>query len=149
MDAKWPPRARLDKPEPPPTAKSPNWASSGQLGRLDQHCPAQILNSDFIATGATPTYFLKNAMMEYLKSVYDRLPRSFWGDGRSAEQTVLSTKTALSLLCAAGCSMQPSSEVPELPYYGRSPPVYPSREFFLFSFFFLFSRLSSSLFLTH
>ncbi|KAK4133735.1 glycoside hydrolase family 3 protein [Trichocladium antarcticum] len=56
--------------------------------------------------------------MEYLRSAYDSL---------RGGQRVLSTKTAVSsLLCAAGCSMQPGSDVSELPYYGRSPPVYPS-----------------------
>jgi hypothetical protein len=51
--------------------------------------------------------------------------------GSGSEQAVLSTKTAATLLCAA-CSphMQTGSGGSELPYYGRSPPVYPSRKAF-------------------
>lgn len=72
--------------------------------------------------------------MEYLKAVYHMLPRSLRGDsdGRPAEQAVLSTKTAVSLLCAS-CSINTGSDVSELPYYGRSPPVYPSRNVFFAS----------------
>ncbi|KAK4150653.1 putative beta-glucosidase M [Chaetomidium leptoderma] len=59
--------------------------------------------------------------MDLLKTVYHKF-REPWG---SREQAVLSTKTAVTLFCAA-CSLQTGSEVSELPYYGLSPPVYPS-----------------------
>lgn len=66
--------------------------------------------------------------MDFLKTTYNNMmPRSLWDWRDSAEQTVLSTKkAAVSLLCAA-CSVQTGSDVSELPYYGLSPPVYPSR----------------------
>ncbi|KAL2258198.1 hypothetical protein VTK26DRAFT_8583 [Humicola hyalothermophila] len=67
--------------------------------------------------------------MEFLKAAYNNmLPRSLWDWQGSTDQTVISTKhVAVSLLCA-GCSTPAGSgsDVPELPYYGRSPPVYPS-----------------------
>jgi beta-glucosidase len=68
--------------------------------------------------------------MELLKSAFDLLPRKFRrSPGPGSEQVILSTKkvTAATLLCAA-CSLQTGSGVSELPYYGRSPPVYPSRK---------------------
>ena len=71
--------------------------------------------------------------MDFLKNTYNNMmPRSLWDWRDSAEQTVLSTKkAAVSLLCAA-CSVQTGSNVSELPYYGRSPPIYPSRNSSLF-----------------
>ncbi|KAL2134882.1 hypothetical protein VTI74DRAFT_10608 [Chaetomium olivicolor] len=69
--------------------------------------------------------------MDLLKTASDwLLPRSFLGSGPAPEQVVLSTKkTAVSALCAAAAAacLHPASDAPsELPYYGRSPPVYPS-----------------------
>ena len=77
----------------------------------------------------------RHAPMDFLKNALDMLPRKLRTrasgvSGRSSEQAVLSlgtTKTAVSLLCAA-CSLQTGSGVSELPYYGLSPPVYPSRK---------------------
>ncbi|KAK4145633.1 putative beta-glucosidase M [Dichotomopilus funicola] len=69
--------------------------------------------------------------MELLRGAYNLLPRKPWGSSshRSrSDQAVLSTKTAATLLCAA-CSphVQTGHDTPsELPYYGLSPPVYPS-----------------------
>ncbi|KXX78799.1 putative beta-glucosidase M [Madurella mycetomatis] len=70
--------------------------------------------------------------MDYLKSVYNKLPRGFGGSSGPAEQQVISAKTAVTALCAA-CSIQVGPNAAaiqngasELPYYGRSPPVYPS-----------------------
>ena len=78
------------------------------------------------------------------------------GGGRN-HQTVLSIKqTVVSLLGAAACVMQDDATkheissplssttgvgsgrgIPsEVPYYGRSPPVYPSRKYFFFWLFF-------------
>ena len=73
--------------------------------------------------------------MDLLRTAYGMLPRSLWGSGERGEQVVLSTKTAVSsLLCAAG-SLQTCPDSSELPYYGLSPPVYPSRKFcFLLDF---------------
>lgn len=72
--------------------------------------------------------------MDYLKSFYNKLPRSFGASSDPAEQVVISAKTAVTALCAA-CSIQVGPDVAgiqngasELPYYGRSPPVYPSRK---------------------
>jgi len=65
--------------------------------------------------------------MDFLRSAYEMLPRK-WGSG-AEQQAVLSTKTAVSALCAA-CSLQTGSGASELPYYGLSPPVYPSRKVF-------------------
>ncbi len=83
--------------------------------------------------------------MDFLKNAYDMLPRKLRTrvSGGPSEQAVLglsTTKTAVSLLCAA-CSLQTGSGPSELPYYGLSPPVYPSREIFL-----LFLPLSSGMF---
>ncbi|KAK4237313.1 putative beta-glucosidase M [Achaetomium macrosporum] len=62
--------------------------------------------------------------MEFLKSAYNMLPHIRGARG-PAEQAVLSTKTAISSFCAA-CSLHAGSGVAGLPYYGLSPPVYPS-----------------------
>ncbi|KAJ4303878.1 hypothetical protein N0V88_001476 [Collariella sp. IMI 366227] len=69
-------------------------------------------------------------MLELLKTAYDWvLPGGGSALGSGAEQAVLSTKTAaISALCAAtGCILpqQQPADSPDLPYYGRSPPVYP------------------------
>ncbi len=77
--------------------------------------------------------------MDFLKNAYEMLPRKLRArvagvSGAPSEQAVLglsTTKTAVSLLCAA-CSLQTGSGVSELPYYGLSPPVYPPRETFFF-----------------
>jgi hypothetical protein len=73
-----------------------------------------------------------HATMDLLRNALEMLPRRrLRSPGSGSEQAVLSTKTAATLLCAA-CSphMQTGSGGSELPYYGRSPPVYPSRKAF-------------------
>ncbi len=93
--------------------------------------PRQIISS------ATLCNSNGHAAMDFLKNAFDMLPRKLRTraagvSGRSSEQAVLglgTTKTAVSLLCAA-CSLQTGSGVSELPYYGLSPPVYPSRKLF-------------------
>jgi hypothetical protein len=65
--------------------------------------------------------------MDFLRSAYDMLPRRLRRSPGPPEQAVLSIKTAATLLCAT-CSLQTGSGVSELPYYGLSPPVYPSRK---------------------
>jgi beta-glucosidase len=64
--------------------------------------------------------------MDFLRSAYDMLPRRLRSSQGPPEQAVLSIKKTASLLCAT-CSLQTGSGVSELPYYGLSPPVYPSR----------------------
>ncbi|KAK4126918.1 glycoside hydrolase family 3 protein [Parathielavia appendiculata] len=63
--------------------------------------------------------------MDFLKRAYGMLPDMLRSSRGPPEQTVLSIKTAATLLCAT-CSLQSSSGASELPYYGLSPPVYPS-----------------------
>jgi beta-glucosidase len=66
--------------------------------------------------------------MEFLKGAYNNMhPHNFQGGRDRAEQAVLSTKTVVSVFCAA-CSLQAGPGAPDLPNYGLSPPVYPSRE---------------------
>jgi len=84
--------------------------------------------------------------MDLVRSVYDwtfqKLPkpeppqwRRLWPSwDRHAGQAVLSTKTAVTSVLCATCSLNTGPEAAsELPYYGRSPPVYPSREFAVLS----------------
>ncbi|AEO64446.1 glycoside hydrolase family 3 protein [Thermothielavioides terrestris NRRL 8126] len=64
--------------------------------------------------------------MNVLRSaLYGMLPRSRRESRAEPGQAVLSTKTAAALLCAA-CSLPAGLELSEVPYYGLSPPVYPS-----------------------
>ncbi|KAK4099436.1 glycoside hydrolase family 3 protein [Parathielavia hyrcaniae] len=56
---------------------------------------------------------------------YGMLPDMLRSSRGPPEQAVLSIKTAATLLCAT-CATQTGSGASELPYYGLSPPVYPS-----------------------
>ena len=113
-----------------------------QLRQVRSEPPKPTNRQSWFCVFVSPSHLLCNclqlqrhAAMDFLKNALDMLPRKLRTrasgvSGRSSEQAVLglgTTKTAVSLLCAA-CSLQTGSGVSELPYYGLSPPVYPSRK---------------------